>query len=44
MEMFSGRDNRRGAVFGDDGGAGIFLAGAKIVSRENLRIEFFPIE
>ena len=37
VETFSWRDDGRGAVFGDDGGAGVFLAGLKIVAGVDLR-------
>ena len=37
-KRFAGRDDGGGAVFGDDGGAGIFLAGLQVVARIDLRV------
>src|SRR5229473_394653 len=44
VETGAGRDDRGGAVFGDDGGAGVFSAAAEVVSGVDLRFEFLAVE
>ena len=44
VEALAGRDHGRGAVFGDDGGAGVFSAGVELVSGVELRGEFLAVE
>jgi hypothetical protein len=44
VESFSGRDDGGGAVFGDDGGTGVFSRGLEVVSIIDLRGEFLAFE
>lgn len=44
VELFLWRDDGGGAVFGDDGGAGVFSRGLEVVSGVDLRGEFLAIE
>jgi hypothetical protein len=44
METAAGRDYGGGAVFGDDGGARVVLARAKVVSGVDFRGEDFAVE
>jgi hypothetical protein len=44
VELFPGRDDCRGAVFGDEGGAGVFLIGLEFFSLVNLRLLFLGFE
>src|SRR5437764_669863 len=44
VEGCARRDDCGGAVFGDDGGSGVFLAGAEFFSPVNLRFLFFAFE
>jgi hypothetical protein len=43
-ETFAGWNECGGAVFGDDGGAGVSLAGAEFVSRVEVGFEFLALE
>ena len=44
VKVFAGWDDGSGTVFGDDGGAGIFLAGAEVVAGVKLRGEMHAVE
>ena len=44
MEALPGRDDSSRAVFGDDGGAGIFFAGVKAVAGVDFRFQFLAAE
>ena len=44
MEAAVGRDDRGGAVFGDDGGPGVFMCGSEGLSFVEFREEFLAVE
>ena len=44
VEALAGRDDCGGAVFGDDGGAGIFFAESEFVAGVDFRFLFFAFE
>ena len=44
MEASAGRDDCGGAVLGDDGGSGVFLALVKFGARVDFRFSFLAFE